>query len=209
MRIALVVWAAGLFALAGAAFQKITEYPEFKEAAEQHAGVGWSYIGVVIAAALAGIAFVLVALAVVRSRPPLRVLFVPFVALVVWVVSLPLAFLLARGQGVHSFANIAAVAVVAVLTLGVVAAIAWAANRIHVSGLPRVIFTVLAGAMAAATIACAAWGLALRAEDPAEFNTDDGLLAFSLAGSWIAMTLVMAAASTLAFLATRREPAVH
>jgi hypothetical protein len=216
--IAAVVWAAGLFGLAGIGFQKITEYPDFKEAAEQHAAVGWSYTIVVWAAGAAAVFVVLaglpVSLALVRERPPgyVKVLAVPSVAVVAWFGSLPLAYLLASGHSVHSPANLTAVAVVVALSLGVVAAVAWAAaaveRRAQVRAVPRmrpIVLIVVAGAMAATTFACAAWGIALRTGDPAEFNSNDGLLAASLPASWAAITLAMAAATMLAIIACRRE----
>jgi hypothetical protein len=216
--IATAMWAAALFGLAGVGFQKITEYPELREAAEQHAAVGWSYNVLVGAAAAAAIALLLAvvppAVALVRGRPAgtLRFLAVPPLALLVWVGLLPLAFRLARGHSVHSPANVTAVVVIVVSGLGVVAATAGAVSavlrRVHVRALPRlraVILPVVAGAMAATTLACAAWGIALRAGDPAEFNSDDGLLATSLPASWVATTLVMAAATMLAIRASHRE----
>jgi hypothetical protein len=216
--IATVVWAAGLFGLAGIGFQRITEYRDFKEAAEQHAAVGWSYTVVVWASAAAVISLVLaavpMAVALVRERPAgyVKVLAVPCLALLAWIGSLPLAYRLANGHSVHSPANLAAVAVIVAFSLGVVAAVAWAAaaleRKAQVRALPRlraVILIVVAGAMAATTLACAAWGLALRAGDPAEFNSNDGLLAASLPASWAATTLIMAVATTLAIMACRRE----
>jgi hypothetical protein len=216
--IAAVVWAAGLFGLAGFGFQKITEYPDFKEAAEQHAAVGWSYTIVVWAAGAAAVSVVLaglpVALALLRERPPgfVKVLAVPSVAVLAWFGSLPLAYLLAEGHSVHSPGNLVAIAVVVAVSVGVVAAVAWAAaaveRRAQVRAVPRmraVVLIVVAAAMAATTVACAAWGIALRAGDPAEFNSNDGLVAASLPASWAGITLVMAVATILAIIACRRE----
>ncbi len=215
---ATVVWAAGLFAVAGFGFQKITEYPDLKAAAAQHAAVGWSFNLLLGAAVVALIALVLalvpVTVALVRGRSVgvVKFLAVPLAAMAVWIGVLPLAYLLARDHGVHSAANIGAVAVVVVTGIGVVAATAWTATSIlrrvpqyPLRRLRVATLTVVAGAMAAATIACTVWGIALRAGDPAEFNSDDGLLATSMSGSWIAITVIMAAATALAVLASRRE----
>jgi hypothetical protein len=220
--IATAVWAAGLFGLAGASYQKLTEYPELQEAAEQHAVVGLSYNALRVTAVVALVFLLLAAVppaaALLRGWPAgtLKFLAVPVLALAVWVGSLPLALLLARGHTVHSPANVGAVVLVVVLGLGVVAATAWTASRIlrraQVGVLPRlraVTLPVVAGAMGAATLACAVWGIALRAGDPSEFNSDDGLLAVSLPASWLATTLVMAAATALAVRASSRERSAH
>jgi hypothetical protein len=216
--IVMAVWAAGLFGLAGVGFQKLTEYPDLKEAAAQHAAVGLSYNILRAMAAVALLSLLAAAVPPVVSllgRWPagtLKYLAVPPLALAIWVGSLPLAFVLARGHSVHSPANVAAVAAVVLFGVGVVAATAWTASRVlrraQVRTLPRlraVSLPVVAGAMAATTLACAAWGVALRAGDPAEFNSDDGLLAISLPASWFATTLVMAGATAFAILASRRE----
>jgi hypothetical protein len=94
----------------------------------------------------------------------------------------------------------------------VVAVTAWTAGimlrRAQVRALPRlgaITLPVVVCAMAAATLACATWGVGLWVSDPAEFNSDDGLVATSLSGSWVAITAVMAAATVLAVVASRRE----
>jgi hypothetical protein len=134
------------------------------------------------------------------------------VAVLAWFGSLPLAYLLAKGHSVHSPGNLVAIAVVVAVSVGVVAAVAWAAaaveRRAQVRAVPRmraVVLIVVAAAMAATTVACAAWGIALRAGDPAEFNSNDGLVAASLPASWAGITLVMAVATILAIIACRRE----
>jgi hypothetical protein len=216
--IATAVWAAGLFGVAGFGFQKITEYPDLRAEADQHAAVGWSFNVLRVTAIVALLGLLLAVLPVVvglvRQRPArsLRILAVPPLTAAAWVAVLPLALWLARGHSVHSMANIAAVAAVVVTGLGVVAATAWTARtilpRTQVLALPRlrtIALPAVAAAMAATTLACAAWGIALRSADPSEFGSDDGLLATGLSISWAAVTVVMAGATVLAFLASRRE----
>jgi hypothetical protein len=220
VRVSLVtaVWAAGLFGVAGAGFQKVTEYPDLKEAADQHVAVGWSYDVLLAAAALALLALVLVAAAAAmglvrqRSMGTLKFLAVPLLAGAAWLGALPLAKWLSGNHGVHSAANLLAIAMLVLASLAVVAATAWTAGvmmrRAQVRALPRlgaITLPAVAGTMAAATLACAAWGVGLWVSDPAEFNSDDGLVASSLSGSWAAITVVMAAATALAVIASRRE----
>jgi hypothetical protein len=216
--IVMAVWAAGLFGIAGVGFQKLTEYPELREAASEHVAVGASYnvLRVVAAVAVAALLVAVVppVVSLLKSWPAgtLRFVAVPPLALAIWVGTLSVAGLLARGHSVHSVVNVTAVTTVVVLGFGVVGATAWTSSKVlrraQVRAMPRlraVSLPVVAGAMAATTLACLAWGVALRAGDPAEFTSDDGLLAISVPASWLATTLVMAGATAFAVIASRRE----
>jgi hypothetical protein len=216
--VASVVWAFGLFTVAGIGFQKMTEDPAMAATAERHPAVTWSVRVLAAAAVIALLALAVAALptavAVLRRRPAgtLKPLAVPPVALAVWVGLLPVAYRLADHHGVHSVPNIVAALLVALTGLGVVAATAWSAStvlrRVPAVAPPRlraVTLTITAGAMAVATVAGAAWGLSLRAADPAGFTSYRGVLATPLVPGWIVTVALMAATATVAGFASRRE----
>jgi hypothetical protein len=213
-------WAAALFTVAGIGFRKMTEDPPLNGPGGQPAAVGWSFTLLVVGAALALLALIVAALptamAMIRGqgKGSFKFLAVPPLALAVWFGLLSLVFRIAGNAGVHSARNVMGFSLVIVSGLGVLAATAWAAcavfRRVAAPTPPRwraVTLTVVAAGMAATTVACLAWGLALRAATPGGFTaySQDGLLATPLLPSWIVQLVLMAAATALAVQASRRE----
>lgn len=212
------VWAAGLFTVAGIGFQKMTEDPALSTAARRHAAIGWSFNLLIAAAAIALLALVAAALptaaAMLRGRAngTLKFLAVPPLAIAAWYGVLRVALLIAGQHSVHSTRNILAACLIVVAGFGVVAGIAWAAStvlrRVPADAPARLrpaALTVIAVGMAAATIACLVWGLALHSAVPTGFTSTNGILATPLAPSWIVTTVLMATATALAAMASRRE----
>lgn len=63
---------------------------------------------------------------------------------------------------------------------------------------------VAAAAMLVMLIATVVWGVVLRSAEPALFHANEGLRATSTAGSWVAIVVLMAAATALAVGSTAR-----
>jgi hypothetical protein len=211
------------FVVAGAAYQKLTEYDDFTEAASRHTALGASFRVVVVASLVALAAMVAagapIGLAVVRQalggrrelRWPLALVGVS----VVWFAG-ELALLafqahsspgpnahMAGGAGFYAWSSTTLAAVV----LGVAAA-ATAVRRAEL-GLALLRFAaigsmVVAGAMVVMLIAIVGWGFALRSADPALFNSHEGIRSGSTAGTWLAIVVVMAAASAVAVRSSAR-----
>src|SRR6266536_3510675 len=143
------------FVLAGAGYQKLTEYDDFVAAAHHHTAVGAAFntvlvaslvaLGSMLAAGVAG------AVAAVRRTE--------------------------LGTGTLRFAAGAAV--------------------------------VTTAAMVVMLVATVAWGLALRAADPALFHSAEGICASSTAGSWAVIVACMAAATAVAGVASARGQALR
>jgi hypothetical protein len=204
-----VVWAAGLFTVAGIGFAKL---------AEDAAAGGGMYTLLVVAAVVALLALVAAAapsaVALLRGRDAgaWKYVAVPVVGAVVWYGVLRLALAISGGHGVHSTPNVAGFVLIAVTGIAVVAATAWAAARV----LRRVpaaqparlrLFAVMAVAagMAVATVAALIWGLQVRSGDPAWFRGDQGILATPFVSSWIVIVVALATATVLAAFAGRRQ----
>jgi hypothetical protein len=215
----MAVWAAGLFTVAGVGFQKLTEDQALSTAAGRHAGTGWAFDTLLIAAAIALGALMVaalptaVALARGGSNGTLWLLAVPPLAIAAWFGVLRIAFLIGRGHSVHSAPNLVAAVLVVGSGVAVVAAIAWAATvvlrRVPAPGgarLRAVTLAAVAAGMAVSTAACLVWGLFLRAADPAGFAARDGILATPLLPSWILTLVLMATATGLAANASRGQP---
>jgi hypothetical protein len=220
--IAIVTCAVVAFTIAGAGFAKMTEYPDFRAAARQHAAVATSFDVLRVAAFVAGfavlagglpLAWSVIRQAITARRADLiRLLLIPPAAVIGW---LAVAAIIARSFGhpqVHSAANIATVT--AILLLGTAAAVAcaWAAVAVlrRADLAPRLLrpqvvpMAVLSICMAVATGADLTWGLALRSADGTLFHSDNGLVATSLPPSWAGGVLVLAAATVAAAAATVR-----
>jgi hypothetical protein len=204
------VWAAGLFAVAGTGFQKLAE--DFSGRA------GGVYAWLVAAATVAFLALVAAAaptaVALLRGRDTgaWKYVAVPVVGVAVWFGILRLAQTISDGQHVHSAANIAGFALVAVAAIAVVAATAWAASTVlrrlpaaQPARLRPVALLVLAAGMAMSTVAALIWGLRVRATEPSAFRGDHGLLATPFLPNWIGALVLMAAATALAATAGRRQ----
>jgi hypothetical protein len=211
------------FVVAGAAYQKLTEYDDFTEAASRHTALGASFQVVVVASLVALAAMVAagapIGLAVVRQalggrrelRWPLALVGVS----VVWFAS-ELALLAfeahsPRGPNPQMSGSAGFYAWSATTLLAVVLGVAAAATAVRRAelGLGLLRFaaigsTVVAGAMVVMLIAIMSWGFALRSVDPALFNSHEGIRSGSTAGTWLAIVLVMAAASAVAVRSSAR-----
>ncbi|MFC0004072.1 hypothetical protein [Micromonospora siamensis] len=205
-----VVWAVGLFTVAGLGFAKLAE--------DVGGRAGGAYALLVVAAVVALSASVLAtapaALAAVRAdRRRWWHLAVPFVGVPLWYGVLRVALAISAGHPVHSAPNVAAFALVTGVGIAVVGATALAATRVlrqapagPPTGPDRIARTVVVAGMGVATGAAAAWGLRVRAVDPAVFRGADGILATPFISSWIAVVAALAAATALAATHRRRRP---
>jgi hypothetical protein len=205
-----VVWAAGLFTVAGVGFAKL---------AEDAGGRGGGMYALVVAAAAVALLAVAAAaapsaVALLRGRAAgaWKFVAVPVVGAVVWYGVLRLALALSSGHGVHSAPNVTGFALIAVTGIAVVAATAWAAAMFlrRVPAPPRARLRLsavlaVAGGMAVATVAALIWGLQVRSADAAGFRADGGILATPFVPSWIAVVVALAAATVLAGIAGRRQ----
>ncbi len=205
-----VVWAAGLFTVAGIGFAKLAE--------DFTGNAGGMYALIVAAAAVALLALVAAAVpsavALLRGRDAgaWKYVAVPVIGAVVWYGILRLALVISAGHGVHSAPTVAGFALIAVTGIAVVAATAWAAaatlRRMPASQparLRQVAVATVAAGMAVATVAAVIWGLRVRSGDPTGFRGDHGILATPFVPSWIAVVVAMAAATAISALAVRRQ----
>lgn len=220
--IATVACAVVVFAIAGAGFQKMTEYPDFRAAAHAHAAVAVSFDILRAAAILAGVAVLAGALPLAcsvlrqvvaaRRADLIRPLVIAPAAVIGWLVIVRIIVRFFRHPQVHSAANIAIVAAVALLGAAAAAACAWAAVAIvrRANLAPRLLRTevvpmaALSVCMAVVTSADISWGLALRAADGALFRSDNGLVATAMPPSWAGGVVVLAAVTVVTAAATVR-----
>ena len=206
-----VVWAAGLFTLAGIGFAKLAE--DFSDRARG------PYLLLVAAAAVALLALVAAAapsaVALLRGRDTgaWKYVAIPVAGAGIWYGVLRLALHLSGNHGVHSAPNVTGFVLIAVTGVAVLAATAWAATtvlrRVPANPPPRLrraALLTVAGGMAVATVAAVVWGLQIRGGDPGAFNGDHGILATPFVPSWIAVVVALAAATVLAGNAGRRQP---
>ena len=219
---ATVACAVVVFIIAGAGFQKMTEYSDFRAAAHEHAAIAVSFNILRIAAILAGVAVLAGALPVAwsairqavaaRRTDLIRPMVIGPAAVIGWLVIVAIIARSVRHPQVHSAANIAAVAAVALLGAAAAAVCAWSAVAIVrradlAPGLLRtevVPMAVLTACMAVVTGADISWGLALRAADGALFRSDNGLLATAVPPSWAGGVIVLAAVTAVTAAATVR-----
>jgi hypothetical protein len=207
-----VVWAGGLFTVAGLGFVKLTE--------DFNGYAGGMYLLLVISAAMALLGLVSVAaptaLAMVRGahRGVLRYVAVPFVGAAVWLGVLRLALAISAGHGVRDTPTVAGFVLIAVAGIAVVATTAWAVTEVlsRVPAAPSgplrpVALMTVAAAMGVATVAAVMWGLQVRSADPAAFRGDHGILATPFVVNWVAVVVALTASSVMAALATRRRRA--
>jgi hypothetical protein len=199
----IVVWAAGLFTVAGLGFAKLAE--------DSSGRGGGMFTLLVAAAAVALLALVAAAaptaVALLRGRDggAWKYVAVPVVGAAVWYSVLRLALAFAAGHGVHSAPNVAGFVLIVVTGIAVVAATAWAAATVlrrvpaaQPARLRPVAMVASAGGMAVATVAALIWGLRMR-------SVEQGILATPFIPSWIAVTVALAASTALAMLAGRRQ----
>lgn len=209
-----------VFCLAGSGFQRMSEDQAFTAAAHAHSGLAWSY-GVVffgaIAAALTVVAGSLpVLLAIVRQaragrRDLARLALIPPVAAAAFLVVL-IGVVRLDTAGVHSTVNIAVfvgLVVAFFVATGLSAgALVSATRRVELpAAIKRSQWRPMIGlslAMVAVTVGDLVWGLTLRAQAPALFHSDNGVLATSLPVTWISTLVAMALASVAAVGASAR-----
>jgi hypothetical protein len=212
------------FILAGLAFQKMTEYDDFVNAARTHSVVGLSFNLVVIGSVVALLAILAgglpIAIAVIRSafaqkrRGPLLLLAVPILAFSVFLGTTLLLEALHRpgnhlspvwqmflSRGVFFGLLIAA----AITSAG---ALCFAVARSEISEkllrfalLPSILATISMALMLAATII---WGLGLRDGAPQLFAGHDGIVGSSTTGTWLGIVIAMAIATVLAAVSLMR-----
>jgi hypothetical protein len=220
--VATVTCAVIAFGIAGAGFQKMTEYPDFRDAARAHAAIGVSFDILQAAAILAGVAVLAGALPIAwsvirqavtaRRRDLILPLIIAPAAVIGWLAVTRIVVSLAGHPPVHSGPNIVAVTVIALLGAAAAVVCAWAAVAVLrradlAPGIlrPQVVPMAVVGAcMAVATGADLSWGLAVRAADGALFRGDNGLVATPLPPSWAGGVVVLAAVTVVTAVATVR-----
>lgn len=209
-----VLWAWVGLVIAGAGFQKMTEYEDFVRAARDHALIGAAFDTVVIGAVVAlaavavggaPIAFAALRNALVSGRRDVPLQFCApllcLAAFVGYVLLLMKAIYPALGRlTVHDPVNVALfVSLVGAFVLAAVGSTASISAAIRRSEVGEELFrfamipaVVAFGAMAAVLAGTFVWGLALAAKDPALFGGDDGILATGTAVTWVVIVTVMA-----------------
>ena len=208
----IVVWASGLFTLAGIGFAKLAE--DVTGAATGMYAVLVALAAVALLALVAAAAPSALALMHGRDAGARKYLAVPVVGGAAWYVVLRLALATSADHGVHSAANIVGFVLVAGSTIAVVAATAWAAATVlarvpaaQPPWLRAAAMMTTAGGMAGATVAALIWGLQVRTADPAAFRGHHGIIATPFVSSWLAVVMALTVSAVLAALAGRRQRA--
>lgn len=222
----LVLWAwVGLVA-AGVGFQKMTEYEDFVRAARDSVAVGVAFYAVMIGAVLslaavvvggAPVAFAALRKALAEGRKDVPLMFcVPPLSLAGFVgyalVLVGVVYPALGRPAVHDPMNVALfLSLVGAFLLAVVAS-AWAVSaavrRSELGGRP-IRYALYPSAVAAASMVVvlagtALWGVALRAQAPALFAGDEGILSTPTYVTWLAIVAVMAASTAVALVAAAR-----
>jgi len=186
----LLVWAAGLFTVAGLAFAKLSEDVRGQARA--------SYAILVVAAAVALLALAVAAAPALRDRRLWKYAVVPLAGTALWYAVVRLTIALSTGRNAVGFVVVAAVgALVVAATAGAASA---ALRRAPVAS-SEAIRVVAAAGMGVATVAALAWGLQVRSGSAA------GFLAGPFLPSWIGVVAGLGAATALAASSARRRPA--
>ncbi|BCY11574.1 hypothetical protein [Actinoplanes sp. L3-i22] len=182
-----VVWATGLFTVAGIGFAKLAE--DFTGRATG------TYALLVAAAAVALLALALAAAPALRQPGAWKYLAVPLAGAAAWYGVLRLV--LATSAGHAGFLVLAAAGI------AVVAATAWAATRALRQAAPARIglLRTVAGAMAVATVAVAAWGPQVHSG----VHDQHGFLATPSLYSWAAVVVALGASTAMATLGLRHR----
>jgi hypothetical protein len=221
--IAVAACAVVVFTIAGAGFQKMTEDPVFRAAADKHAAIAASFSILRAAAIVAAVTVLASALplawrvirkaAATRQADLIRPLLIPPAAVICWLAIVVITARVYRHPQVHSAANIATAAAIALLGAATATACAWAAVAIlrRADLPPRLLrpqvvpMAVLSVCMAVVTGADISWGLAVRAADAALFHSDNGLVATPMPPSWAGGVVVLAAVTLVTAAATVRS----
>jgi hypothetical protein len=209
-----VLWAWVGFVAAGVGFQKMSEYEEFVSAARENPVVGISFETVVVGAVVALAAIVVggapIVLAAIREalaegRRDVPLLFcVPLfsaAAFVGYVLVLGKIIYPSLGRlAVHDALNVmlflSLMGAFLLAAAASAAAVSVAVSRCEIGArfyrialFPGTLAALAMGVVLAATVV---WGLALRAQAPALFSGDEGVLATPTVASWLAIVAVMA-----------------
>jgi hypothetical protein len=219
-----VLWAWAGVVVAGVGFRKLTEYDDFVRAARDNALVGVAFDAVVVGAfvALAAVtvggapiayAALRRALAEGRKDVPLLLCTPPLfgAGFVAYVLVLVKVIYPALGPiAVHGTVNVALfLSLVGAFLLAALAsagAVTAAVGRVEVGG--RILrfalypATVAATAMAVVLVGTTVWGVTLRAQAPALFSGDDGILATPTYVTWLAIVAVMTVSTAIAVIAS-------
>jgi hypothetical protein len=217
----LVLWAWAFLVAAGVGFRKMTEYEDFVRAARDSVVVGVSFYAVVVGAVLAlaavvvggsPVAFAAVRKAVEDGRRDVPLLFcVPLLSLAGFV-----GYVLVITKVVFPFmgglANVVLfLSLVGAFMLAAIASVAAVSAAVRRSGVEGRVLrfalypaAVVALAMVVVLSGTAVWGLALRAQDPALFAGDDGILATPTYATWLVIVVVMAVSTAVALVAAVR-----
>ncbi len=217
-----------VFVVAGAGYQKLTEYEDFTAAANRDAALGVTSRTIVVASVVALAATVAagapIGLATVRQAlAGRRALWRPLglvAAALLWVAgTLALMAWRARSSPLPpgKMASVSEVSGwLASLLLGVMVGVAAAVTAVRRSelgvGLLRfgtATVAVVAAAMLVMLVATVWWGLALRSADPALFHSHEGIRASSTVATWVSIVALMAASTALALRAGARGLAAN
>jgi hypothetical protein len=208
-----VLWAWIGFVVAGVGFQKMSEYEDFVGAARENQVMGLSFEAVVAGAVVALAAVVVggapIALSVVRQafaegRKDVPLLFrVPLFSAAAFVgyllVLMRVVYPALGSLAVHDSVNVALfLSVVGAFVLAAAAsagAVSVAVSRCEIGVrfyrfalFPAALATLAMGVVLVATVF---WGLALRAQAPALFSGDEGILATPTAATWLVIVVAM------------------
>jgi hypothetical protein len=197
--------------LAGTGFQKMTESPDFQEAAQAYRLVGISFhllaigaIGALLALLVGGlpIAFAVIRSALVRKqRGPLFGFAVPILAFAVLLGTLLLMQQLAQSGQVALVTGLFFGAPIATAVSGT-GSICFVVTRSEISekllrfALPPFICATIS--MALVAVSTLTWGLGLHESAPQLLTGNNGLTGLSTTGSWLGIVVVMALATALA-----------
>ncbi|MBO0795183.1 MAG: hypothetical protein J2P36_30170 [Ktedonobacteraceae bacterium] len=207
------------FIIAGLAFQKMTEYDDFMEAAHVQGVVGLSFTLVVIGSAVAllatlagGLPIVAAVLKYAFTKKRLGLLFllaVPILAFVVFINTPVLLSVLFSTNDLSSvLARSAFVVILLAAAIVSTGAVCIAVARSEI-GEKLLRFALLAATLATVSMvlmfmATIVWGLGLWSTVPELFTSNEGIFGASTTGTWIGIIVVMAIATLLAAFALLR-----
>jgi hypothetical protein len=222
----LVLWAWAFLVVAGVGFRKMSEYGDFVRAARDSVVVGVAFYAVIVGAGLAlaavvvgglPVAFAALKNALSEGRKDVPLLFcVPPLALAAFVgytLLLTKAVYPALGRlTVHDPLNVALLlSLVGAFLLAVLAGVGAVSSAVRRSGvggrtLRFALYpaAVAAIAMVVVLVGTVVWGLALRAQFPALYAGDDGIVATPTYATWLAIVAVMAVSTAVALGAAVR-----
>lgn len=214
------------FVVAGMGYQKMSEYEDFSAAGQAHPIIGLAHNAIVVVAGVALLAVLAGGLPLAaaalrfalahRRRDVLALFAVPVVALAA-LVGYGFVALRFANQGIaqsgaatttgkHLFLGLIAVFVLGAVASSAAVSLAIARSqigeRLYRFALTPTVITALA--MAVMFAADLAWGLGLRASEPALFAGNGGIVSTSTAASWLVQTVIMGAATVVALYAVAR-----